>query len=57
MHAATTKALQDPTVKRGLTDHGVDYELSSPEALQAFVEREVARWAKVIKENKIVAGE
>src|SRR5712671_2588105 len=57
MHAATTKALQDPTVKRGLTEQGVDYELSSPEALQSFVEREVARWAQVIKENRISVGE
>jgi tripartite-type tricarboxylate transporter receptor subunit TctC len=57
MHAAMMKALQDPTVKRGLTEQGVDYELSSPEALQSFVEGEVARWAKVIKENKISTGE
>jgi tripartite-type tricarboxylate transporter receptor subunit TctC len=57
MHAAMMKALQDPTVKRGLTEQGVDYELSSPEALQTFISGEVARWAKVIKENKIVAGE
>jgi len=57
MHAVTTKALQDPTVKRGLTEQGVDYELSSPEALQSFVEREVARWAQVIKENRISVGE
>jgi tripartite-type tricarboxylate transporter receptor subunit TctC len=57
MHAAMMKALQDPTVRRGLTEQGVDYELSSPEALQTFISGEVARWAKVIKENKIVAGE
>jgi tripartite-type tricarboxylate transporter receptor subunit TctC len=57
MHAAMTKALQDPTVRRGLTEQGVDYALSSPEALQTFVEGEVARWAKVIKENKISVTE
>ena len=57
MHATMMKALQDPTVRRGLTEQGVDYELSSPEALQTFISGEVARWARVIKENKIVAGE
>jgi tripartite-type tricarboxylate transporter receptor subunit TctC len=57
MHAAMTKALQDPAVRRGLTEQRVDYELSSHEALQTFVAGEVARWAKVIKENKISAGE
>ena len=57
MHAAVARALQDPTVKRSLTEQGLDYAISSPEAFGKFLEGEVARWAKVIKENKIVAGE
>src|SRR5262249_2650253 len=32
MHAATAKALQDPRVKQNLTEQGVDYVLSSPDA-------------------------
>jgi tripartite-type tricarboxylate transporter receptor subunit TctC len=57
MHAAMTRALQDPAVKRNLSEQGVDYVLSSPEQLQTFVAGEITRWAKVIKDNKIVVGE
>ncbi len=57
MHVAVAKALQEPTVKKNLTEQGLDYAISSPEAFGKFLEGEVARWAKVIKENKIVAGD
>jgi tripartite-type tricarboxylate transporter receptor subunit TctC len=57
MHAAMAKALQDPAVKRNLSEQGVDYVLSSPAELQTFVAGEIARWAQVIKDNKIVLGE
>ena len=57
MHDAMTKALEDPRVKRSLTEQGVDYALSSPQELQTFVTGEVAHWAKVVKDNKIVLGE
>ena len=54
MNAAMVEALQDPTVKQGLSEQGVDYRLSSPEAFGRFVEDEIKRWAKVVKDNKIV---
>jgi tripartite-type tricarboxylate transporter receptor subunit TctC len=57
MHDAVVKALQDPTVKANLSEQGVDYVLSSPPELQTFIAAEIARWAQVIKENKIVLGE
>ena len=57
MRAAMVTALEDPRVKQNLNDQGVDYVLSSPEELGTFVASEVARWAKVIKANNIVAGE
>ena len=57
MNAAMAKALQDPRVKQNLTEQGVDYVLSSPDAFGTFIADEVARWAKVIKANNIVAGE
>jgi tripartite-type tricarboxylate transporter receptor subunit TctC len=57
MYAATAKALQDPRVKQGLTEQGVDYVLSSPEEFGKFIDGEVARWAKVIKANNIVTGD
>jgi tripartite-type tricarboxylate transporter receptor subunit TctC len=57
MNAAVAKALSDPRVKQNLTEQGVDYVLSSPDAFGNFIAGEVARWAKVIKANNIVAGE
>jgi tripartite-type tricarboxylate transporter receptor subunit TctC len=57
MNAAMAKALREPMVERSLNDQGVEYQLSSPKAFGEFIEGEIARWAKVIKDNKIVAGE
>jgi tripartite-type tricarboxylate transporter receptor subunit TctC len=57
MNAAMAKALRDPAVERSLNDQGVEYQLSSPSAFGEFIAGEIARWAKVIKDNKIVAGE
>jgi tripartite-type tricarboxylate transporter receptor subunit TctC len=44
-------------VKQSLTEQGVDYRLSSPDEFGRFLEAEVTRWAKVVKDNKIVPGE
>lgn len=55
MNAAMAKALQEPAVRQSLSEQGLEYELSSPEVFGKFVESEVARWAKVVKDNKIVA--
>jgi tripartite-type tricarboxylate transporter receptor subunit TctC len=57
MNAAMVEALQDTTVKQGLSEQGVDYRLSSPEAFGGFLENEINRWAKVVKDNKIVVGQ
>jgi tripartite-type tricarboxylate transporter receptor subunit TctC len=37
-----------------LSEQGVDYRLSSPDDFGRFVESEVKRWAKVVKDNNIV---
>jgi tripartite-type tricarboxylate transporter receptor subunit TctC len=57
MNAAMAKALREPAVEQSLKDQGLQYELSTPKAFGAFLDVEIARWAKVIKDNKIVAGE
>ncbi len=57
MHGAMTKALQEPAVRQGLSEQGVVYRLSSPPEFGRFLAEEVARWAKVVKDNKIVAIE
>jgi tripartite-type tricarboxylate transporter receptor subunit TctC len=57
MNAAMADALQEAMVKQGLTEQGIDYRLSSPEAFGRFLENEIKRWAKVVKDNKIVLSE
>ena len=57
MNAAMAKALREPVVQQGLSEQGVIYRLSSPQAFGTFIEDEIARWAAVIKENKIVASD
>jgi len=57
MNAAMAKALREPAVERSLHDQGIEYRLSSPKEFGDFIEGEIVRWAKVIKDNKIVAGE
>jgi tripartite-type tricarboxylate transporter receptor subunit TctC len=57
MNVAMAKALREPAVERSLNEQGLEYQLSSPKAFGEFIEGEIVRWAKVIKDNKIVAGE
>jgi tripartite-type tricarboxylate transporter receptor subunit TctC len=54
MNAAMADALNEPMVKQNLSEQGVDYRLSSPEVFGKFIENEVTRWAKVVKDNNIV---
>jgi tripartite-type tricarboxylate transporter receptor subunit TctC len=54
MNVAMVDALQNPMVKQSLSEQGIDYRLSSPDAFGRFVESEIARWAKVVKDNSIV---
>jgi tripartite-type tricarboxylate transporter receptor subunit TctC len=52
LNAALVKALDDPTTRKRLLDLGADLsdEASrTPEGLQKHVEREVARWNRVLK--------
>ena len=54
MNTAMAEALNEPQVKQNLSEQGVDYRLSSPDAFGKFIESEVTRWAKVVKDNNIV---
>jgi tripartite-type tricarboxylate transporter receptor subunit TctC len=54
---ALTRALEVETVRQNLSEQGVIYRLSSPEELGRFIEAEIARWARVVKDNRIVATE
>lgn len=54
LHAAFKASFLDSGVQQTLVEQaGVGYELTSPEAFQAFLEAEVQRWAKVVKDNNI----
>ena len=45
--------LLDPQLKENLLAQGIDLEGSTPEALQAFVNGEIDKWARVIKTSNI----
>jgi tripartite-type tricarboxylate transporter receptor subunit TctC len=54
MHKAFSDALRGPAVMEKLTAQGVVLRTSTPQEYQKFLENEVTRWAKVVKDNKIV---
>jgi tripartite-type tricarboxylate transporter receptor subunit TctC len=51
------KAVKAPAVLEKLSAQGIDVTGASPEQLEAFVRKEISRWAKVIKDNNIKAGD
>ena len=57
MHEELSKALKDPAVSQKLTEQGMEIVGGGPEDLDRFVRGEIARWAQVVKENRIRAGD
>ena len=57
MHEELAKALRDPAVAQKLTEQGMEIVGGPPEELDRFLRAEIARWAQVVKENKIKAGD
>ncbi len=57
MNAEIARALKISAVQERLNQMGVDVAASSPEELGRFVAAEVNRWATVVRDNKIKAGE
>jgi len=57
MHEALATALKDPEVAEKLTAQGMDIIGGRPADLDAFVRMEIARWARVVSDNKIKAGD
>jgi tripartite-type tricarboxylate transporter receptor subunit TctC len=56
VHAELTKILNQPDVRTQLGDQlGMDLVVSTPAGLQKFVNSEISRWAKVVRENQIRA--
>jgi tripartite-type tricarboxylate transporter receptor subunit TctC len=55
MNAEINKALQTPDVAAKLAAQGIAVNIGTPAAAQAFVERQIDTWAKVVKDNGIKA--
>jgi tripartite-type tricarboxylate transporter receptor subunit TctC len=56
MNAEFAAALRNPGVNEKLAGQGLVMTLSQPPELGRFVANEVDRWGKVVRENKITAG-
>lgn len=48
---AAGRALRDPAVKAALEAQGLEPAPSTPAALQALMQEDMARWSKVIKDT------
>src|SRR5438128_2885681 len=47
LHGATAATVNDPPVRKALTDLGVDVVGGTPEELRAYVKSEIPKWAEV----------
>lgn len=56
MNAEVQKALKDPAVAERLSAQGMTLTGQGPAEFSAFMKKEVERWAKIVKENRISAG-
>ena len=57
LYEELAKALANPAVAQKLSDQGMDIVGGPPEEMDRFVRGEIARWATVVRENKIKAGD
>ena len=57
MHAEMTKVMKLPVVQERFNQMGIVMSASSPDELGKFLAGEVNRWARVVRDNKIQAGE
>ena len=49
LHRATAATVNDPLVRKALTDLGVDVVGGTPEELRAYVKSEIPKWAEVVR--------
>lgn len=52
-----SKALRNPQVAQRLSEQGIEISGGGPRELDRFVRGEMARWATVVRENNIKAGD
>jgi len=53
MNEAIGKVMKNPEVAKRLESQGIDVLGGTPQAGQAFIERQMDIWAKVVKDNNI----
>lgn len=56
MNAEIQKALKDPGVAERLSAQGMTITGQGPAEFSAFMKKEIERWSKIVKENRISAG-
>jgi tripartite-type tricarboxylate transporter receptor subunit TctC len=57
MHAEFSKALRNPALQERWQQTGLVVSASSPSEFSAFLASETARWAKVVRDNRITIGQ
>jgi tripartite-type tricarboxylate transporter receptor subunit TctC len=56
MNAEVQKALKEPAVAERLAAQGMTVTGQGPAEFNAFIRKEVERWSKIVKDNRISAG-
>ena len=56
MNAEVQKALKDPAVAERLAAQGMTVTGQGPGEFKSFMQKELDRWSKIVKQNKITAG-
>jgi tripartite-type tricarboxylate transporter receptor subunit TctC len=53
LNAQTRKALANPEIKDYFSAQGMEVQATSPEEFRAFIEKEIPKWARIIKEANV----
>jgi tripartite-type tricarboxylate transporter receptor subunit TctC len=56
MNAEVQRALKDPAVAERLNAQGMTITGQGPKEFSAFMQKEIERWRKIVKDNQITAG-
>ena len=53
LNGAFAKVMADPAIKQRLSESGFEPQTSTPDEFAAYLKREIAKWAKVIRDSNI----
>ncbi len=56
MNNEIQKVLKDPAVSERLAAQGMSVTGQGPTEFKSFMQKELDRWAKIVKQNQITAG-